>query len=128
MELTAQTWDSVITNTQHVWVVKFYSAMCSSCQAFKPEWEQLTQMVDGLHWGELNIDRKENIPVAKSFGVLKEGIPNIKLFGIGDEPLPIMTGDVLNSWTLKEELEKSGALKDSSHFYLSSPKVMRSEL
>ena len=35
------------------------------------------------HWGELNIDHAENIPVAKRYGVLKEGIPNIKLFGVG---------------------------------------------
>ena len=43
-----------------------------------------------------------------------------------------MTGDVVNAssleGTLKEELENSGALKDSSHFYLSPAKVMRSEL
>ena len=83
------------------------------------------------HWGELNIDHAENIPVAKRYGVLKEGIPNIKLFGVGAEPVPIMTGDVLTAAvlapTLKKHLEASGAEMDSSHLYL-SPHADRSEL
>jgi len=83
------------------------------------------------HWGELNIDHAENIPVAKRYGVLKEGIPNIKLFGVGAEPVPIMTGDVLTAAvlapTLKQQLEASGAEMDSSQFYL-SPHADRSEL
>ena len=75
------------------------------------------------HWGELNIDHAENIPVAKRYGVLKEGIPNIKLFGLGAEPVPLMSGDVLTAAALapllKEKLGASGAEMDSSHFYLS---------
>ena len=122
-ELTADSWESTIAQSDHVWAVKFYSGMCGSCQAFKPEWEQLTSMVEGLHWGALNIDHKENIPVAKGLGVLKEGIPNIKLFGVGAEPVPIMTGDVLKAAelapTLTQKLKASGAQMDASHFYLS---------
>ena len=83
------------------------------------------------HWGELNIDHAENIPVAKSYGVLKEGIPNIKLFGVGAEPVPIMTGDVQTAAklapVLQQQLEVSGAEMDSSHFYV-SPRADRSEL
>ena len=83
------------------------------------------------HWGELNIDHAENIPVAKRYGVLKEGIPNIKLFGLGAEPVPLMSGDVLTAAALapllKEKLGASGAEMDSSHFYL-SPQADRSEL
>lgn len=75
------------------------------------------------HWGELNIDHAENIPVAKRYGVLKEGIPNIKLFGLGAEPVPLMSGDVLTAAALapllKQQLGASGTEMDSSHFYLS---------
>ena len=131
MELSAASWESTVVNSPHIWAVNFHSGMCSSCQAFKPEWEALAHAVDGLHWGELNIDHAENIPVAKRYGVLKEGIPNIKLFGVGAEPVPIMTGDVLTAAvlapTLKQQLDASGAEMDSSHFYL-SPHADRSEL
>ena len=169
MELSAASWESTVVNSPHIWAVNFHSGMCSSCQAFKPEWEALAHAVDGLcvaalpnpllhipgwlgscrvrvwathtmspfhcpsrrHWGELNIDHAENIPVAKRYGVLKEGIPNIKLFGVGAEPVPIMTGDVLTAAvlapTLKQQLGASGAEMDSAHFYL-SPHADRSEL
>ena len=48
MELTAASWESTIVNSPHIWAVKFFSGMCSSCQAFKPEWEVLAHSVDGL--------------------------------------------------------------------------------
>ena len=48
MELTATSWESTIGGSSHIWAVNFHSGMCSSCQAFKPEWEALTHAVDGL--------------------------------------------------------------------------------
>lgn len=48
MELTAASWESTVVNSPHIWAVNFHSGMCSSCQAFKPEWEALAHAVDGL--------------------------------------------------------------------------------
>merc|ERR1712216_790938 len=130
MELSAATWDKTITNSKHVWVVKFHSKMCGTCQEFMPEWEKLSESVEGLHWGELNIDKKENVAVAKGLGVLKEGIPNIKVFDLASEPSPLMTGDTIPAIQLMPALEQliasSGAEEASSHFYV-APRA-RSEL
>ena len=45
---------------------------------------------DGLHWGQLNIDEKENVPIAERYGVLSAGIPSVYVFNAmqwrGDEP------------------------------------------
>jgi hypothetical protein len=48
VELTAASWESTVVNSPHIWAVNFHSGMCSSCQAFKPEWEALAHAVDGL--------------------------------------------------------------------------------
>ena len=48
MELTAASWESTVVNSPYIWAVKFFSGMCSSCQAFKPEWEALAHSVNGL--------------------------------------------------------------------------------
>ena len=59
MELTATSWESTIGGSSHIWAVNFHSGMCSSCQAFKPEWEALTHAVDGL-CGAANRTRSES--------------------------------------------------------------------
>jgi hypothetical protein len=48
VELSATSWESTIDRSPYIWAVNFHSGMCSSCQAFKPEWEALTRAVDGL--------------------------------------------------------------------------------
>ena len=48
MELSATSWESTIDRSPYIWAVNFHSGMCSSCQAFKPEWEALAHAVDGL--------------------------------------------------------------------------------
>jgi len=97
IEVSASTWDGIIGGDEHVWAVKFHSAMCSSCQAFAPEWEAAREALDGLHWAAVNIDHKENIALAKRFGVLQEGIPNVKLINAAEMPLPVITGDVVKA-------------------------------
>ena len=84
-ELSPDNWEE-IESDGHVWVVKFHSKMCGSCQAFAPEWDKLRDAVDGLHWGELNIDEKRNMPLAEKYDVLQEGIPNVKLLSARRAP------------------------------------------
>ena len=123
MELSAATWQSTVLDSPWVWVVKFHSKMCGSCQEFKPEWEKLADSVEGLHWGELNVDEKANVPVALSLGVLKEGIPNIKVFNLASEPSPLMSsGEVIPAAQLARMLDQlvasSGAPRDSADYFL----------
>jgi len=112
-----------VLDSPHVWVVKFHSKMCGTCQEFKPEWEKLADSVEGLHWAELNVDVKANVQVALDLGVLKEGIPNIKVFNLASEPSPLMSsGEVIPAAQLVPTLEQlvasSGAQKDRSDFFL----------
>jgi hypothetical protein len=85
--------------------------------------------VDGLHWGAVDIDKKENIALAKRFGVLSEGIPNVKLVNAGEASLalPVMTGDVLGADALaaklKEVLARADARLDASGHYVGGGRV-----
>ena len=92
MELSASAYEKVVDNDPHVWVVKFYSRMCGSCKAFKPDFEAARGKVDGLHWAQVSIDDKENIGLAKKLGVLTEGIPNVKIINAAEMPLPVVSG------------------------------------
>ena len=123
IDVTARSWDTLVSNDAHVWAVKFHSGMCGSCAAFAPTFESARAAVDGLHWAAVSIDDKENIALAKKLGVLQEGIPNVKLFNAAELPLPIVTGDTPPTETLvaklKETLQNAGASKDAAGYYKS---------
>ena len=126
MDLDAASYDKLISNDGHIWVVKFHSTMCGSCQAFAPAFKAAREQVDGCT-GDVSIDDKNNI--MKRLGVLSEGIPNVKLINAADAPLPIVTGDTPTTEAvvkaLKDTLEQTAATKDSGGFYKSHA---RSEL
>ena len=122
MTLTATSYDKVVDNDPHVWVVKFFSHMCGSCQAFAPTFEEAQKQVNGLHWAQVSIDDKANIALAKKMGVLEEGIPNVKLVNAAELPLPIVSGDTPSAEAvvakLRETLSSAGAATDAGGFYL----------
>lgn len=121
MELTAAKWDQIIDKDPHVWCVKFFSRLCSSCKAFAPTFAEVQKQVPGLHWAQVSIDDKENIALAKRFGVLTEGIPNVKLINAGEVPLNIVSGETPSASevvsTLKDTLQRAGAATDEAGFY-----------
>lgn len=79
-EVTPETFDSAVVNSDKVWVVKFYSSMCGACQEFQPTWDKLKGSVDSVEFAEINIDKSAGMKLAESFGALNEGIPNVKVF------------------------------------------------
>ena len=123
IEVTSDTWEKVIQGDPHIWVVKFHSPMCGSCQAFAPTFEEAREKVDGLHWASVSIDNKDNIPLAKKFNVLEEGIPNVKLINAGEAPLAVVSGDTPSADTLAakllETLKAAGAKQDAAGYYKS---------
>ena len=103
-ELTAASFDETIGHNS-LWAVKFHSEMCSTCIEFATEWLRLAESVSGVHWGEVNVDRSTNLPLATRFGVLKQGIPNVKLFNLREEPVDLMSsGSVASAQELTEAL------------------------
>lgn len=121
IDVSAKSWEKLVQDDAHVWVVKFYSKMCGSCQAFAPAFEKAVESVEGLHWAQVNIDDKENVSLAKKMGILNEGIPNVKIFNMAEAPLPVVTGDTPTEDALiksiKDALSSSSGRKDAHGFY-----------
>jgi thioredoxin-like negative regulator of GroEL len=107
----------------HVWVVKFYSELCGSCQQFAPAFDGARDHVDGLHWAAICVDTKSNLKIAQKMGVLEEGIPNVKLVNVAEQPLTVVSGDTPTEESfiaaLRETLKNAGAQLDSSGYYRS---------
>ena len=123
MNLTAAAYEKMVAADKHVWAVKFYSSMCGACTAFKSTFETAHESVDGLHWAAIDIDDKQNVPLAKRMGVLDEGIPNVKLVNAADSVMSIVSGDTpaadVFTQKLTATLAQSGAKKDAAGFYVS---------
>ena len=55
--LTAEKFQTAITNTLDPWFVKFYAPWCHHCQALKPNWDNMARQMKGkLNIGEVNCD------------------------------------------------------------------------
>jgi len=84
-------------------------------------------MVDGLHWAAVNIDNKQNIALAKKFGVLDEGIPNVKLVNAADAPLDVVSGDVTQgdivAQAIRDKLASANAVRDNAGYYIGHGKT-----
>ena len=127
INVDAADWDKTVLADKHVWAIKFYSGMCSACRAFKPEWDAAHELVQGLHWAAVDIDKKANVELAQRYGVLDEGIPNVKLINAADVPLPVVTADVVKAAAvasaLREKLASANAVQDGAGFYVGRAKA-----
>jgi thiol-disulfide isomerase/thioredoxin len=127
INVDAADWDQTVLADKHVWAIKFYSGMCSACRAFKPEWDAAHELVQGLHWAAVDIDKKANVELAQRYGVLDEGIPNVKLINAADVPLPVVTADVVKAAAvasaLREKLASANAVQDDAGFYVGHAKA-----
>lgn len=85
-ELTLDSFHSTVLQSDRVWVVKFYSAMCGSCQEFAPTWDKLKGSVDSVEFTEISIDKQDGMKLAERYGALSEGIPNVKIFSRQSSP------------------------------------------
>ena len=81
VQLTAESFQSLVTMTQEPWFVKFYAPWCHHCQALAPNWEQLAKEMQGrLNIGEVNCDKESRL--CKEAGV--RGYPTIHFFRGGE--------------------------------------------
>ena len=57
IDLDAEAFQKLVTNTQDSWFVKFYAPWCHHCQALAPSWLQMAKELQGkLNIGEVNCD------------------------------------------------------------------------
>ncbi|KAJ4370911.1 hypothetical protein N0V86_008605 [Didymella sp. IMI 355093] len=60
--LTAEKFQTVITNTLDPWFVKFYAPWCHHCQALKPNWDNMARQMKGkINIGEVNCDVEKRL-------------------------------------------------------------------
>ena len=121
VELAAADFEATVLREQHVYVVEFYSALCSACRAFRRDWDAVRRRVDGLHWGKIDVDNAENRALALRMGVLEQGVPNVKLFNAAAEPSDVVRGDTPDAETLekliREALAGAGTELSASGYY-----------
>lgn len=81
VELTAESFQSLVTTTQEPWFIKFYAPWCPHCQALAPVWAQMAKdMVGELNVGEVNCD----VEVRLCKDVRVRGYPTIHYFKAGE--------------------------------------------
>ncbi|KAJ5273104.1 hypothetical protein N7478_008229 [Penicillium angulare] len=62
VDLTAESFQKLVTTTQDSWFIKFYAPWCPHCQAMAPNWQQMgKEMKDTLNVGEVNCDREPRL-------------------------------------------------------------------
>ena len=89
-----QQWSQRVVSGDFATLVHFKSGMCKSCQEFEPEWTKITQVVHGVRFASVDIDRPFGLKLAKNFGVLDEGIPNLRIFGASKpKGVPVFFGE-----------------------------------
>nr|POE90392.1 uncharacterized protein c3d6.13c [Quercus suber] len=61
-ELTAETFQRLVTMTHDPWFVKFYVPWCSHCQAMAPNWQGMARQMKGqLNIGEVNCEVEKRL-------------------------------------------------------------------
>ena len=110
--------EKTVVQDKYAWLVEFSSAMCGSCNEFKPEWEKLSSQLKRVRTTHVSIDEPAGKKLAEGLGVMKEGIPNVKFFmkaGGVDSATTLVKGEASSARQLKlvlkpllKGLEKEG--------------------
>src|SRR5262249_34482921 len=62
VSLTAESFQKLVTATQHSWFIKFYAPWCPHCKELKPIWDQVAKEMAGkLNIGEVNCDAEPRL-------------------------------------------------------------------
>lgn len=79
-EIEASQFQKEVVQDHRIWLVKFYSSLCSGCKEFNPAWEKITAGTKYFRSGEVDVDVPEGTDLAKALGVMDEGLPNVRMF------------------------------------------------
>ncbi|XP_078039677.1 protein disulfide-isomerase A6 homolog CaBP1 [Augochlora pura] len=83
IKLDSSNFDSLVLNSDNIWVVEFYAPWCGHCQQLTPEYNKAAKALKGIvKFGAVNSD--EHMNVGSKYGI--KGIPTIKIFGVNDKP------------------------------------------
>ncbi|KAL2725203.1 protein disulfide-isomerase A6 [Vespula squamosa] len=78
IDLKPSNFDSLVINSDHVWIVEFYASWCGHCQQFVSEYDKAATALKGIvKFGAINADEHKSL--GSRFGV--RGFPTVKIFG-----------------------------------------------
>lgn len=81
VQLTAESFQKLVTKTRDLWFIKFFAPWCSHCQALAPNWMQMAKELKGVvNVGQVNCDAEPRL--CKDAGV--KGYPTIYFFRGGE--------------------------------------------
>jgi protein disulfide-isomerase A6 len=77
VKLTAQNFDSLVLNSDSVWMVEFFAPWCGHCKSLAPEWQKAADSMKGtVKFGA--VDATVETSLASRYKI--EGYPTIKVF------------------------------------------------
>uniref|UniRef100_A0A8D2NGB5 Protein disulfide-isomerase A6 n=2 Tax=Zonotrichia albicollis TaxID=44394 RepID=A0A8D2NGB5_ZONAL len=88
IELTDDSFDKNVINSDDVWMVEFYAPWCGHCKNLEPEWAAAATEVKEQTKGKVKlaaVDATVNQMLAGRYGI--RGFPTIKIFQKGEDPV-----------------------------------------
>uniref|UniRef100_A0A8V0XDR9 Protein disulfide-isomerase A6 n=1 Tax=Gallus gallus TaxID=9031 RepID=A0A8V0XDR9_CHICK len=88
IELTDDSFDKNVINSDDVWMVEFYAPWCGHCKNLEPEWAAAATEVKEQTKGKVKlaaVDATVNQMLANRYGI--RGFPTIKIFQKGEDPV-----------------------------------------
>jgi protein disulfide-isomerase A6 len=79
VNLTAKTFNSVVSEPDTVTLVEFYAPWCGHCKALTPKWINAASRLQGVVTvAAIDCDEQQNKSIASKYGI--KGFPTIKVF------------------------------------------------
>uniref|UniRef100_A0A2K5BYE5 Protein disulfide-isomerase A6 n=1 Tax=Aotus nancymaae TaxID=37293 RepID=A0A2K5BYE5_AOTNA len=88
IELTDDSFDQNVLDSEDVWMVEFYAPWCGHCKNLEPEWAAAASEVKEQTKGKVKlaaVDATVNQVLASRYGI--RGFPTIKIFQKGESPV-----------------------------------------
>uniref|UniRef100_A0A673UDQ9 Protein disulfide-isomerase A6 n=1 Tax=Suricata suricatta TaxID=37032 RepID=A0A673UDQ9_SURSU len=88
IELTDDSFDKSVLESEDVWMVEFYAPWCGHCKNLEPEWAAAATEVKEQTKGKVKlaaVDATVNQVLASRYGI--RGFPTIKIFQKGESPV-----------------------------------------